>query len=510
MSSSNPPSHPTDSTQDSTTTNDTQPNLASQAAALHRRAQWLLARIDTKLSTSPNPPAKTRRRAQNKNGNVTSHSPDETIEGLTKFRALAKAEERFLSKLVETPSTIRPAHVSCSNIPYLTAILHLITTECGVTHVFRNVPYRGGRAGKKEETARVDVVADWGRRWIKVKASARVEGEVGGEDEEDEDTDDGDAGDGDSEDDEDARSEEETETAPSLYTQVRSLIRARAQHLVHYEPPTVVMKFVGVGEVDERIVAALSDMGAVVEVVPDPPDADLWEGDSIPSVTKSTQHPHILPTLNLDVTTLIALTTDLVHTPAIPLPALDIAPLQLQAHQELHTPVLPYLLALFENRKLLTTRTALRKFVDIVKVMAGSCETKRARGLIAPGSFADDIMAELGPSGTHPPDRVTSLPQVEVIPDTPSPRFPLPTETNTRLTQQHIAVFGTGDALRATTVTANAWVERALGQVGVGGLSVVVIEPRSLVEVRVAKYIERRGSKSEDAGGDADQAVVAG
>ncbi|KAL5038294.1 hypothetical protein RTP6_005627 [Batrachochytrium dendrobatidis] len=98
------------------------------------------------------------------------------IRGISKFLTLIKSEQSFLSTLLVNPSRIKPAHVRCSNVPYLSSVLKSVQQENGVAsvfHVFKYFP--GGNHGSdkqdKPSNIRVDVVAAGGMRWIKVKAS---------------------------------------------------------------------------------------------------------------------------------------------------------------------------------------------------------------------------------------------------------------------------------------------------------------------------------------------------
>ncbi|TPX70582.1 hypothetical protein SpCBS45565_g01671 [Spizellomyces sp. 'palustris'] len=491
--------------------------LFRQACALHARSQSLLADIDEII-------------AQADTVGATARST--LVGGLHKLRSVTRAENKFLEKLVSTPSSIRAAHTSCSNIPYLSAVFRLVRTEPSVTHVFHTFNYAHEPGGARRESIRVDIVAQKGQQWIKVKASALkgFQNDLCDEEEEESEEEENSprSSNGDSKNTLEANGRTVLDGfSPTLpiYQQAKRLLMAAEQNSLHYQTPTVVMKFVGKEEVDMRIQDTLRSMGILVEIHGDnanlnpkelgktyddsevrngqPSDASFTNREPLSfnneaSVsrlqTDATLHPGIADTLNLDVTTLIALVTDIAHRlDTIPVAALDIPSLQLQASQESKRPLLPTLRDMFQTRCLVTTSTALRKFVDILKVLGGPTEQLRAKNLIIPGELATDVMAELGYGSKAAAEDDASDLGVHVIEDNASERFIHlvgARGTTGKIHKHHVAVFGTGDRLRATTVTANAWVERTLMDTGLGELSLWIHEPRSLVELRVQKYRE--------------------
>ncbi|KAI8594140.1 hypothetical protein BDZ88DRAFT_10601 [Geranomyces variabilis] len=457
-------------------------SLACHAKDLLARAQALLAAIDGLKAAGDKARA------------------DAPIEGLAKYRAVVKSEERFLQKLVDNPTTIRGPHVSCSNVPYLAAVWHLICTEPGVTNVYRTFNYAETAGEKRRAGVRVDVVAGSGRSWIKVKASSLkgfnndLNEAEGLYDDSDEDDDSGNR----------PSTDEFAQADIPIYAQARQLLKAAEQNLHHFERPAIVMKFLGDEEVDTRILETLQSMGIIIE---SGQERKLRETDrlltNIPPVLLPDPCTNISASVNLDVTTLIALVADIAHE-KVPSGALDIVPLQLQAEQEKSDPFLPAVYALLAGREVFTTRTALRKFVEILCQLGGPTECERARGLIAAGPHADDFMAELNPQHALHDYPARPIPpiqrpfaRVSVVPDQPSERFSALLHATgakgRKFQHHHLAVFGTADRRRATTVTANAWIERALVDVGLGGLSIWPHNPRSLVEQRVRRYKARVG-----------------
>ncbi|KAI9104700.1 hypothetical protein DFS34DRAFT_575757 [Phlyctochytrium arcticum] len=453
--------------------------LLEQATALLNRSQSLLATVDQAINSFA---PKNVNKQQRKN----SYPATPRIDGLHKLRSLVKAEAKFLEKLVLHPDTIRGSHTSCSNIPYLSAVLQLAQTQPEVTQVFQTFHYavddHGGLSSR--QAVRVDVVAQNGRQWIKVKASSLkgFQQELA--------------------DDESSDSESEdlsghgfenkltgSLATPKLpiYQQAQDLLMAASQNQVHFRVPEIVMTFLGLEEVDPRIIETLRAMGVIVDLRTGEGSDGSDSTTQLPAINKSIPpvitddgaNCNITDTLNLDVTTLISLVTDIAHRPdTIPLEALD-------------------------GRRVVTTETAARKMLDIVNLLGGPTELKRAQRLLVSSWDQNDRWkqppaAALTASEEQPSilSSIGSL-RVEVIADNPSERFlNMASKTPSgRLKQHHIAVFGTGDRERITTVTANAWIDRSLTDAGLGGLSLWIHEPRSLVEQRVAVYRAETGVK---------------
>ncbi|KAJ3187306.1 hypothetical protein HDU85_006594 [Gaertneriomyces sp. JEL0708] len=450
-------------------------DVVGKVRTLFARASALLDNVDRLLASHP---------IQEDNRTVKSRSikpAKEPIEGLRKFRSAVKSEHRFLEKVLAEPVTIKKAHASCSNIPYLNAVYTLAQTLPGVTHVW----YR-------REDARVDIVADHGRSWVKVKASA-LKGMQSELDEEEWDS-------SDSED--DVPDQESNIFSPLLpiYKQAKELLEAANKFPVHYQPPQVVMVFLCLEDVDQRIVERLREMGLVVKGMDGEATSTNGvanaEGVVEPLIVKKGIDPDLTATMNLDVTTLIVLVTDITHRlSAIPSGVMDIGSLRLQMRQENAQPLLPLLHQLLSNRTLVTTHSACTKFFELLCLLGGTSEKIRARYLIEPGPLSSDLLSQLPEASEDPSIRPGPLPLVKVIPDDPSPRFlPLLDPSHPaydKFERRHVLVFGTGDILKACTVTANAKVERQLEDVGIQGLSVWVHDPRSLVGVRINDWKER-------------------
>ncbi|KAJ3006638.1 hypothetical protein HKX48_009546 [Thoreauomyces humboldtii] len=447
-----------------------QSDFLNKASDLLARAQELLASVQQHQETIPN------KQAPRRDGSA------DLKDGLAKFSAQVKAEERFLQKLVSDPASIRAPHLTASNIPYLAAVFKRVLKELDVTGVFRTFNYSQAPGASRNNGVRIDVVAANGRRWIKVKASA-LKGFAADLEEEDSDSSESESEVGNC-----LMSGEGMDKIPDIpiFAQARALVSAASQNQIHFVAPEIVMAFAIEEEIDSRILETLRSMGIIVQLR----DDDARSGGE--------ERSDYASTVNLDVTTLVALISDMTHVPdTIPLEALNLEPLRLQLTQEADSPFLPSCYEVLTGREVVTSRSALRKLIDIVKLLGGPREQERLRVLIRKGPLADDIMSELPPvlMNTQPP---FGFGTVTVIPDAPSERFVRVfrgaggggAQASKKLQPHHLAVFGTGDSLRATTVSANAWLERALVDCGLGGTSLWTHPPRSLVELRVQRYLE--------------------
>ncbi|RKP07994.1 hypothetical protein THASP1DRAFT_30195 [Thamnocephalis sphaerospora] len=87
-------------------------------------------------------------------------------DGLGKLATAVRAEMSALRKAEENPAADLMDMVASSNLSYLEAMAQCALTARGVVAVWRTYP--PDAADKQHGPVCVDVVADWGRRWIKV------------------------------------------------------------------------------------------------------------------------------------------------------------------------------------------------------------------------------------------------------------------------------------------------------------------------------------------------------
>ncbi|RUP43491.1 hypothetical protein BC936DRAFT_137089 [Jimgerdemannia flammicorona] len=477
---------------------DTVPDLELYARTLHDKAISVLADVERWEGTTE-------------------------IQGLDKYKSVVKAEVKFLEKILEFPDTIKKEHVQSSNVSYLDAVRNTVLTSSDVVSVFKNFSFvqpitQTTNPTKKKWSVKVDVIADGGMRWYKVNARnvRALRHDLAGFEDSDSEPSDSDSDFG--------SNSVSTLGAPDsdlvdtfslaglpVLQQARNFLAAAQQHEVHFRVPAITFRFSGISRnedafVDEHIIHRLESMGIRVQMrheftAPDPS-----------SPTSATSN--LTPSLNLDLTTLIALVSQLSHT-RNPQPTLfsDRESLRTQAAQELIRPILPSFHALFHNRTLYTTESARQKLMSVVAIVGGPQERRRAEFLFR--------ASESGPAFTqqdrdlwllYPPP----LPRVEVMPDAPSDRFrdlllrrtnPRPAGSNrpshptsansqtpprairAKFNAFHFDVFGTGDAKRMTTVTAITWIGRSLSDAGVTGVAIATHEPRSLAEQKMGGWI---------------------
>ena len=423
-------------------------------------------------------------------------------EGLRKLKSLVKSEKRFFARL-DVNST-KPSHVNCSNVPYLESLFALIQTSSELTSCLKTFPYNANLMpvlkNGRSERIRVDVVCERGLKWIKVKArnlrsvendlrEIEIENEAFGSSDEDRES---------------INIENEDLMKLDIFRTAKRLMLAAEQNMIHYQAPVVVIRFVGNrrDEVDERIVTLLEGIGVEVEIGEDSEwrNSVLRQYDdlmlNIPEEMERDAElstpidfhnaPIISSTLNLDVTTLLALVSEICHDlETMPDEAFSVGPLRLQKEQEVETPLLPDLLDLLNSRNCVCTHTAAEKFLSILSTVGGPSERARAVKILGDG-IIKAFEFDFEPFSAATVKVLGNLPHITVIPDDPHESFK--TLVNPRFAPHHFIIFGTSYKLKITTITANAWICTAMGDVG-SDISIAVHQPRSLVEQRKVRVI---------------------
>ncbi|KAJ1570001.1 hypothetical protein HK096_006554 [Nowakowskiella sp. JEL0078] len=432
------------------------------------------------------------------------------LDGLSKLASLIKSEVAFLEKLIRNPHTIKPSHVQCTNISYLEAVVGLILQRPRVASVLKTFTYKTSEISQK---VRVDIVADQGRTWIKTKSSSlkNLSSEFLPSDSEDDEISNPDIG---------------TPYKFPIFAQANAWLQAASQNKVAYNAPTVIFLFYGHEEeaIDSRIVEGLRDLGIKVEFLGSPLDPsesvnvkNLIDSPPCTSLTcyKCLGFEEITETLNLDVTTLVAMATELTVNPEnIPLEAMDLDALKAQFWDEKQRPLLSILQSIFHkeiasevsvgkfcsscqcglvHRKLVTIKIAVEKLVHIAKLVGGWSEQARVVSLFEESAVNEiEVLRELREnvliankefdgdfSVFNPFEQLILIEEREI-----SPRFEnllekiLEKGQKGKLQEFHLLVFGTGDRQKVTTVTSNGWVLRSLKEEGISDISVLVHSPR--------------------------------
>ncbi|XP_043245981.1 UPF0415 protein C7orf25 homolog isoform X1 [Amphibalanus amphitrite] len=389
------------------------------------------------------------------------------IEGCDKLARKVSAELKFLQKLQRKPHMLKEDHLRSSNMESLQAIADTLSAAEGAVAVLAafTCPETGERVV-------VDVVAAGGAEWVKVisrnpAALQRVslgQGEFG------------------------QRSTQE---------QAERYLAAADGNRHYFRPPTVRFVFsAGVGRRlaerlrargvtvtgqcidDEQLgVAADSDSDSgsdssgdeLEEEREETAPLDQEEGDNSDervSATLGSLSPD--SGLNLDVTAMLAYVSNLTngHCHA----SFSEPVLSQQAAWERETPVKPALDRLFAGRQLVCCRSAERAFVSIVNTVGGPSEQARARLL---------------------------LQRLQVVEDRTAPATAL-LAARGKVRGRSAAVFGTGEALRIPTVTANTGFVRAAAGQGVK-LTALTHGSRALTEAK--EHPAAEGGPAAEAGG---------
>ncbi|KAL1923495.1 uncharacterized protein VTP21DRAFT_8475 [Calcarisporiella thermophila] len=427
------------------------------------------------------------------------------VDGIDRLKALIVSEKRFLERLIQCPNEMH--HVVTTNLNYLSAVYDTIIGSENVVGVMQLFRYGDISKKAKRHELRVDVVANGGLRWIKVTARnlKALRHELSGFEDIEEDEEDWS-----SNEDEPSKhngtqehgaangfeNEESNHFSLSslpLFRSARQYLTAASYNTIHFRVPEIVFLFASIrrGEnelVERKIFSQLEDMGILVELGPKSP-----RGKARTTFCQSlhVRAQTLTECLNLDITTLVTLVSSLCHTPNVSPDIFDAQALKFQAEEEAISPLLTRLRAMLRGHKLYTTESARAKFMEIVDLMGGPVEKARANSLFAgPGlglgtdpenDSTDGLQRQLWAHFLSDEDAV--LPRIQVLPDQPSERF-LGLRGHNKISEAHIAVFGTGDAHQMNTLTSNVKVHRALIEAGIDA-GLVLHGARSLAENRM-------------------------
>ncbi|XP_023264802.1 UPF0415 protein C7orf25 homolog [Seriola lalandi dorsalis] len=377
------------------------------------------------------------------------------VEGHQKLCGKLRAELRFLRRVEAGELQVKESHLHSTNLTHLTAIVESaesLDDVVALLHVFTYQDTSGHR-----QTLVVDVVANGGHTWVKAvgrKAEAlhniwQGRGQYGDK---------------------------------SIIRQAEDFLQASRQQPVHYRHPHIVFAFYN--GVSCPMADHLRDMGVSVrgdivavnivvteggsdedeeeeEAAEDNHEEQEEEASELTRVDRGTVVASLaFPAqvqveecrrVNLDITTLITYVSSLSHggchfTFREPV-------LTEQAAQERRLQVLPQLDALMAGKELFACRAAVTDFQLILDTLGGPGEKERAQKLLARLHLVDD----------QPSERTLRL--------TPS----------AKVNQRSLTIFGTGDSLRAVTMTANSRFVRAAANQGVR-YSVFIHQPRALTE----------------------------
>ena len=420
---------------------------------------------------------------------------------------------------------------------------------------------------------RVDIVTDHGLHWLRLKASRKTchEDFFDSDDDEDDNEEEGDGEEGSDGGDDDIGNKskdtsnqmENWQNLPSSIRIAKGLCQAAEQNPIFYQRPQVHLWFTGLIDIDgEKVCSLYQGLGCHAQVGSAQELCDQFvekfnSGQPLAFLNLPGVDPSFpfLEILNVDVSSMIAIITDLCHRPhqLLSEESQRVPAIIQQWTDEREDPLLPRLFELFDiSKRIVMPETAFRIFETIVTTLAGRAEFQRARALFREGQLANpenpdtlevDGSAKLSgaiklPGSANLPgstklsemvdwDRIRG--KVEVVPDKLSDRFQqlqqrledadrdqkeadkeeISVSHHQRSKQlrlarhrlkvvlpkfndQHLAVLGTGDSFKATSITSNRWITKALSHMDdaahfpekYGDISVWTHASRSLLERR--------------------------
>lgn len=304
---------------------------------------------------------------------------------------------------------IQISNILCSNLTYFKSLVFVLQQVNGLKSVDYPIPI-----STSNKTLRIDIVCDHGATWIKVIARnpKSIKDTVEGK---------GSYG------------------VRSILDQAEEIVKVSEMNPYLYRPPKVIFQFAN--EIDTELEEVLTDIGVEVAIIGDIQNPLPTNDDSI-------------DVLNLDVTTLIAYVSNLTNGSCDCKFGDHI--LDQQAEMERRHHVKPILDKLFENKKLICCETAVKSFQDIIKLLAGSQETERAKQLLA---------------------------RIMILPDTNEIAEELSEVTTTgQVKERSLKIFSFGIMHKAITVTSNEGFYRSAKMQGGVDIPVYLHEARALTE----------------------------
>lgn len=397
------------------------------------------------------------------------------VEGRAKLCSKLRAELKFLQKVEAGKVLIKESHLQSTNLTHLRAIVESAENLENVFSVLHVFTYEGPDGQK--QTLVVDVVANGGHTWVKAigrKAEAlhniwQGRGQYGDK---------------------------------SVIRQAEDFLEASQQQPVQYSNPHIIFAFyngvsspmadklkeMGIsvrgdivavntmleGEEEEEEEDDSEDKHGGVEegqegendfLVEEEEDAEDDDSDDTDLMHTRVDRDTIVASLafptevkvdvcnrvNLDITTLITYVSSLSHGNCHF--TFKEVVLTEQAAQERQEKVLPRLEEFIKGKELFACHSAVEDFRVILDTLGGPGEKSRAEELLA---------------------------RLKVVPDQPSERTNR-LVASSKVNRRSLMIFGTGDTLRAITMTANSGFVRAAANQGVR-YSVFIHQPRALTE----------------------------
>ncbi|XP_070561455.1 UPF0415 protein C7orf25 homolog isoform X3 [Ptychodera flava] len=343
---------------------------------------------------------------------LLSRSKEIHVEGAPKLRKKVSAELKFLEtvsgdvlafyKLRSASLEKQESRLKSSNLSHLEAIIDIAEKYPNVTHLLR--PFHYTSEGGQAATVVVDIVAGNGKLWVKVIAR-----------------------------------------------------KASALHRVWLDE---------LRELGVVVKGNIIDMDAESQASSQAHHLSegTERGDGVPSYPVQCSETSIMDVkdcdkLNLDITCLISLVSELTHGGCWY--QFQEKVLTDQAVQERECPLLPRLHDFIAGKRLFACETAVKDFKSILSTLGGPNERARADRLLSNVTVVADNVSE----------RVNRL------------------KESGRIKSRSKIIFGSGDSIKAITVTANLHFVRASEDQGVP-FAVFLHDPRALTESKQSTAIK--------------------
>ncbi len=309
------------------------------------------------------------------------------ISGISKLISVALNEKQVL----ERSGPKQSIQSLCSNLPHVISITNSLTTESDILSVYESKRFECSDGSAKN--VRIDIVAENGLKWIKVKSNLHtLNADISSLIAENEIEDDSD----DEEDEMDIMALLE-EKLP-LARQLKDMYIASLQSKCHYKipgefsPSSILAErclaiFVRI-ELDAKTEPKLESINChILQFIQSlPANLELQTPDgriyAFP-FSQPIQSRDALRIINVDVTTLIALSSDMIFPGAtIPEAVRSVPALNVQVIEEAKNPFSEFIkLYLSHCEELICSRAVLQKFAKIVALVAGPDEKMRGRHL---------------------------------------------------------------------------------------------------------------------------------
>eukprot|EP00668_Euglena_longa_P038489 GGOE01049501.1.p1 GENE.GGOE01049501.1~~GGOE01049501.1.p1 ORF type:complete len:422 (-),score=130.12 GGOE01049501.1:116-1345(-) len=369
------------------------------------------------------------------------------VDGLERYCRAVATEQKFVQAMCDGRKEPTKSRVLSSNVSLFEALHAVLLRERGVVGIGQTFTLDG-----RPRALKVDVVSEFGSKWIKVKAmSGRTI--------------------------EDLHEGRGRFGEKSVAEVAAEYLRCASQNIVNFGAPKVEFVFTDLGGIPGSIIQQLQSAGILVTsptdsltsnpVALDPAPASLEDDESDEEVShyhfllpprpegcSMAVDPSTVQLVNFDVTALIALSSELTHGGCVKdFPQHPV--LQRQAEDERRRPVVAGLQEFLQGKEFVVCARAVEEFLAILEVVAGPEEKARGRALLA---------------------------RCRQVPDQPS-KLAASLPESRRIKMRQKAIFGTGDALQAITLTANVSFVRAAQEQGVH-FPVLTHPSRALTEMK--------------------------